>query len=375
MKRKALHIVSFDIPYPPTYGGVIDVFFKIKALYDLGIQITLHCFEYHRPKAKELEQYCSKIIYYKRNTSLVRHFSTTPYIVKSRKVNNLLENLIKNQDPILFEGLHSTAFLGHPLLSNRVKGVRAHNIEHDYYNELSQRDTVLFKRFFFATEGKKLKQYESILHNADIIFSVTQADFDYFVKSYPTTKHLLIPSFQQNRKVKSKCGKGKFALYHGNLGVAENNEVALFLVEKVFNEELSMPLYIAGSNPTKQLIKKCKNSTYITLVSNPDQTEMERLIADAQLHLLPTFQPTGLKLKLLVSLFGGRFVVANSSMLIGTPLAPLCNLAEDAESFKNAVIKLKDCTFDETQISQRAELLSTLYNNNDNAQTMVNALF
>ncbi len=32
MPDKYLHIISFDIPYPPNYGGVIDVFYKLKAL-------------------------------------------------------------------------------------------------------------------------------------------------------------------------------------------------------------------------------------------------------------------------------------------------------------------------------------------------------
>ena len=39
-----LNVVSFDIPYPPDYGGVIDIYYKIKALNSAGIKIHLHCF-------------------------------------------------------------------------------------------------------------------------------------------------------------------------------------------------------------------------------------------------------------------------------------------------------------------------------------------
>ena len=46
MPDKHLHIISFDIPYPPNYGGVIDVYYKIRTLHKLGIKIHLHCFEY-----------------------------------------------------------------------------------------------------------------------------------------------------------------------------------------------------------------------------------------------------------------------------------------------------------------------------------------
>jgi hypothetical protein len=41
---RELHIISFNVPYPPNYGGVMDVFFKIRALHEQGIKIHLHCF-------------------------------------------------------------------------------------------------------------------------------------------------------------------------------------------------------------------------------------------------------------------------------------------------------------------------------------------
>ena len=58
MQDKHLHIISFDIPYPPDYGGVVDVFYKIKALSLLGIKIHLHCFEYGRKHAAVLNELC-----------------------------------------------------------------------------------------------------------------------------------------------------------------------------------------------------------------------------------------------------------------------------------------------------------------------------
>ena len=32
MTENHLHIISFDVPYPANYGGVIDVFYRVKAL-------------------------------------------------------------------------------------------------------------------------------------------------------------------------------------------------------------------------------------------------------------------------------------------------------------------------------------------------------
>ncbi|HMX05330.1 MAG TPA: hypothetical protein PKE14_11715, partial [Chitinophagales bacterium] len=66
MKSKHLHIISFNVPYPPDYGGVIDVFNKIKALHAEGIKIHLHCFEYGRNEAPELNAFCEHVYYYPR---------------------------------------------------------------------------------------------------------------------------------------------------------------------------------------------------------------------------------------------------------------------------------------------------------------------
>lgn len=67
---KHLHLVSFDIPYPTNYGGVIDVFFKIKELYKAGIKVHLHSFEYGREHAEELEKWCYSVDYYPRKKAL-----------------------------------------------------------------------------------------------------------------------------------------------------------------------------------------------------------------------------------------------------------------------------------------------------------------
>ena len=34
-----LHVVSFQVPFPPDYGGLIDVYYKLKALKEAGDEI------------------------------------------------------------------------------------------------------------------------------------------------------------------------------------------------------------------------------------------------------------------------------------------------------------------------------------------------
>ncbi|MBK8845625.1 MAG: mannosyltransferase, partial [Bacteroidetes bacterium] len=109
--EKHLHIISFDIPYPANYGGVIDVFYKIKALSAIGIKIHLHCFEYNRAPHAILNELCTVVHYYPRNTARSKLFNRQPYIVVSRTSDDLIKNLLHDDYPILMEGLHSTFIL------------------------------------------------------------------------------------------------------------------------------------------------------------------------------------------------------------------------------------------------------------------------
>ena len=112
-----LHVIAFDIPFPANYGGVIDVFYKLKTLKQKNVKIILHCYEYGRNRAKELEEICHEVYYYRRDNSLKNFFSLTPFIVKSRNSKFLLQNLLQNNHPILFEGLHSCFLLNDSKLS------------------------------------------------------------------------------------------------------------------------------------------------------------------------------------------------------------------------------------------------------------------
>ena len=50
LENKKLHLISFDVPFPANYGGVIDVFYKINSLHKIGVKVILHCFQYGREK-------------------------------------------------------------------------------------------------------------------------------------------------------------------------------------------------------------------------------------------------------------------------------------------------------------------------------------
>ncbi len=350
-----LHIISFDIPYPANYGGAIDVFHKIRCLHKEGINVILHCFEYgDRKRSSELENLCQKVYYYKRDMSVLNQLSSLPFNVKSRISDELKENLLKDNYPVLFEVLHTCYLLDDPDLKDRIKLFRHSNIEHEYFRELANGEKSLLKKLYLQIEAGKLERFEKKISKADYILSVSEADLAYFKKAYPNTNSVYLPSFHEFDTLQCKPGKGNYILYHGNLSVSENYNAALWLIEHVFSK-ITHPVVIAGLNPPQHLVDFIKKHVHITLKQNCSETEMQTLIQDAQIHCLYTEQATGLKLKLLNVLYSGRFVISNTVMLNGTQLSQACCVANSGKEYINQIndLFLKDFTTEEITLRKK----------------------
>ncbi|MEO5647462.1 MAG: mannosyltransferase, partial [Chitinophagaceae bacterium] len=101
-----------------------------------GIKIYLHCFDYGRGKQDELNKYCEEVHYYDRNRGANGFSFTIPYIVASRANDRLIENLKKDNYPIIMEGIHTTYFLYKDQLPGRKIILRLHNVEYQYYRRI-----------------------------------------------------------------------------------------------------------------------------------------------------------------------------------------------------------------------------------------------
>ena len=365
-----LHIVSFDVPYPADYGGVIDVFYKIKALHKMGVNIILHCFEYGRGRPDALNNYCYKTYYYPRKIGWQSQISPRPYIVNSRTHKTLLERLAADPYPIIFEGLHTTAYIKHPALAKKMKIYRESNIEHQYYYHLAQASQNFSEKVFFLLEALRLRFYQPRLKYAQVMLAVSKADTTYLCTKFPDKKVIYLPSFHGHEMVNIAEGRGDYALFHGNLSVPENQAAFKFLLEKVFNG-LDYPLVVAGKNPSPSLIQLIERTPHVRLVANPDQTTMENLIREAHIHVLYTFQPTGLKLKLLNTLYQGRHCLVNPHMIAGTELAPLCHVAHSPEEFRRIIVKLAQIPMSKEDIQKRENFFRFKYNDEQGAQLLM----
>jgi hypothetical protein len=372
LPKRAVQLVAFNVPSPPNYGGVIDVFYKIKALKSCGVAVHLHCFQYGRAVADDLETLCETVQYYERSTGILQHFALLPYIVQSRKNWQLLNTLQQNPAPIIFEGLHCCGFLSHQALRQHLKIVRMHNVEWQYYRHLARQERNFLKYLFFKMESFKLKIFEKRLQ-ADCFLTISPSDTAYFRAQKPNIPSVYVPAFHGADAVSSRLGTGDYALFHGDLSVKDNEEAAIFLIEKVFSDENPpLPLVIAGLNPSKKLLAKANKN--IRIESNLSESEMQERIEGAQIHLLWSFHSAGMKLKLLNALFKGRFCVVNSAMVADTPMSALCTVADTPEAVRVALKSLANRAFTDADRAERVQFLAKELNNLTNAQTILAVL-
>lgn len=367
-----LHIVSFDIPYPANYGGVIVIFNQIKALHQQGVKIILHCFQYgDRTPQPELQQYCHEVHYYKRSRSIFYQFSLIPFIMRTRENANLLKRLRKDKHPILFEGMHTAAYVWNKRLRGRQKIVRMHNVEWQYYENLSRLTppTEPLEKTYYFIESIKLQRIEpKVVLYTDEIITLSMHDAKYYGETKAHTHY--IPAFHPNTSVESQTGRGEYVLFHGKLSVPDNDQAATWLIEEVFSK-VDIPFVIAGMEPSdhlKDLVNRYEN---ITLVENPDERRMNELISSAHINLLVSFQAAGIKLKLINALFRGRFCVVNQLMVSGTGLAKLCYVRNSAAAIRQTVEALINAPFEKSRIEERQALLGTEFSNELNAKKLM----
>ncbi|WP_439130382.1 hypothetical protein [Polaribacter sp.] len=368
--NKKLHIVSFDIPYPPNYGGIIDVFYKIKELYKLDVEIYLHTFVYNGKKKQDpLKKYCKEIFYYPRRNSFTSLFSNLPFRVISRKSKSLNNNLLKTEAPILFEGLNTTYSLYKFNLKNSY--VRTHNIEDKYFLGLAKSEKNYFLKLMHYVEAIKQKQYEDNLKKASGLFTISLFEQDYFSKKFTNKTHY-IPAFHDTKTITNHSKKGDYILFHGDLRVADNIKACLFLIDVYKNT--TFKFVVATSLKVSPVITEINKHKNIELAEFETQKELDVLLKKAHINTLFSFQKTGIKLKLLNTLHKGKFIIANTPLIEDTGLEDVCEIANTKEEIlrKTATLYCKD--FEKSEIEKRVEILKQ-FSPEKSAKQLVQIIF
>jgi glycosyltransferase involved in cell wall biosynthesis len=356
-----LHLVCLDNPYPPDYGGAIDMYYKWKALHELGLKIAVHIFHKPHQRQQSPDIPAEKIFYYQRKLGFSAFLHPKPYIIRSRNSKELLQNLQTDDSPILFEGIHVTECL--PFLKGRKTAIRVHNIESEYYAELARSEPDFKKRLFFQTESWKLHHWEQkIWQQAMLLFPVSQQEHIDLQSAGRASEW--IPAFLPDEPMlhRPRSDSTLRLLFHGNMQVRENLRSAQWLIQNIVPQlPQETELTIAGKGADR-ITSRMKN---VRLISNPK--DMASIIARADAVVIPTLQTSGVKLKVLTSLQQHKPVLTTPQGIIGSGLeqdfAPFTY--QTAEELLTLIHRLK--TKDTSAWNELWQRFDKLYGNRQNA--------
>jgi hypothetical protein len=366
-----LHLIAYDLLIPPTHGAAMDTYYLLQSLAMQGVSVQIHVFTDGQPPSSDLFRYAEAVYAYPTRTLSRKLPARYPHMVSARNHPALLERLLQDDWPILFAGLQTTYFLSHPEFERRVKLVRLHRIEWEYHYQRAQQELRYWPRRHYQTESRQLQAFEQTLAYADYLLPISPKDEAYYAEQHEGVYYL--PPFHPFEQVSSRSGRGQFCLYHGNLGQPENHEAAMFLVEQIFSH-LDLPLIIAGAAPQPALISAINALDHVVLRPNPGEGEMTDLMHHAQVHVLPAFHASGMALKLVNSLYTGRFVLVNPPMVHLTGLEFGTHVARDPQEMQRMIFDLWHQDFTDIDIAQRKAALNGAFSNARNGRRIVDLI-
>jgi glycosyltransferase involved in cell wall biosynthesis len=363
------------VPYPVNYGGVFDIYHKIIALHKAGIKIHLHCFTENNKRQPELEKFCEEILYYPRRKGITGISFRLPYIVSSRMESRLWKRLQEDNYPVLIEGIHSAGWLLKHQPGTRKVILRLHNVEHNYYRQLFLSTSSTLKKIYFHFESLLLRNFERIISSKpDHILAVSESDVETYRRLFGVNNIEVLPVFTGFTNDIPPVGTGYFCLYHGNLSVPENEKAVAWLLTEIFTGE-GIPFVIAGKSPSPALKQFIARFEHAQLVADPSKERMQSLISDAQCNVLPSFNVTGIKLKIINALFHGRHCIVNRAAVKGSGLENICHIAQSPEKFRELVYTLSAKPLTSSEIAARKSVLKDLFDEEKNCAKLIQLIW
>ncbi len=370
---KELHIISFNYPYPPSYGGIIDVYYKIKALSDLGIKIHLHCFVDKIPVKidPEIEGITESVFFYEKKKNFLLYFSKTPFAAAIRDSEALLKNLEKFKAPILFEGLQTTHIIKFLKDSRHKLYLRHHNNETAYYKGLSLSEKNILKKIVYSIESLKYKGYqEKLLKKFETVFCLSEKEYNE-VNIYSGNAQL-IHIFHGNQSVKQLDKKGNYFLFHGDLTTADNKKALIETID-LFKTLPQYKLIVASDRANEDIKKRMSAVENITLTPILTTENLHHLLENAHANILISYQNSGTKVKLFNTLYNSRFVIINGNITDNPALKDLCLYGADMAEIRQQIISSAEKDYNDTE--KRKQILEKTHSDHTKAEEMVKIIF
>lgn len=378
-------LVCHDIPYPAIHGGRIDMWRRIKAFAQIGVELQLICWFDKAPlreEVAEIKKYVDSAYFIKfkhdlcssgyRLLNLVRYpLEVTSRLVVGKQLNHLISKVRAFKPHVIWlDGIHGgnvasklSQHFDIPIVT------RCHNIEHLYYQRLfnSATGTSKFKRYLSVSH---LETYEkSLLKNSLLFYDISSEDLKFWKNhGFRNGRYLpplieVNPHHQQDNYYQKIDKSNQYdVVFLGNL--YSNNNVAginWFLTQvlpEVRNHIPDIKVLIAGAKPINKIRQLCEETENVDLSINPPSAK--EIYNSGNVLINPVLTGSGVSIKSLEMLMAGKPIVSTPQGIAGLPISvkQYFKIASDTQSFAAEIVNLISNSH-EIQISTK--LLESLF--------------
>jgi polysaccharide biosynthesis protein PslH len=366
-------LICSEIPYPAIHGGRIDIWRRIKAFAERGVELQLIFWwfgvEPSDVEIAEIQKYAGKLYPIQIQQTLLSRLSRIPDLLvypletSSRLIegNELtkLRREVNEFDPdlIFLDGLHGGGIattlskeLDLPLVT------RSHNIEHLYAQRLLKSAIGLNDKFRRYLAVFNLEKYEKKILASSTFFYDVSADDLKFWQGLNFTNGRLLPPIIEFSEISTEDDSSIKTLntydlvFLGSLDAENNVEAVIwFLTEVLPLVQQQFPkttVLIAGRKPVDRIRQICEQTPLVTLISNPESAN--DIYRSASVLINPILNGSGVKIKSIEMLQFGIPIVSTTEGVSGlpTPVRQYFKIADNPVDFADATIAFlsADCT-------------------------------
>lgn len=360
---KILQICT-KVPYPPKDGGAAGIFVFSKAFADLGHHVTILAVNppKHFTDTSGFNFQNISIIPVPADTApkflhalsnLI--FTRQPYHVSrfsDKRMKDALITLLRSQpfDIIQLEGTYLGGLL--PVIrkySTAKVSLRAHNIEHQLWEDIAKSSKNIIKRCYLAIQSQRLKRFEiDLIKSTDCLISVSPTDLE-LLNAMVKSRSEVIPygvNIQPEHSLRPYDGREDIC-FIGALDWLPNQEGIIWFAEKVcpllLTELPTLKVHVAGRNAPILLKKQLKQVPNI--VFHGEIEDASAFMQSYKAIVVPLFTGSGIRVKIIDALNYKLPVICTPKASEGTALNHGQHILYASDEFEFAH-RIKELTSD-----------------------------
>lgn len=364
LQKKGMKILQITnkVPVPPKDGGSIASFRLAEGLaangqdvHILAMNTSKHFVErsvidsFERDKLKITAVFVNtRIKPLKALWNLL--FSKLPYNAVrfvSREFRKKLLNsiFVFNPDVIILENLYPALYINDiRAVSTAPVAYRAHNLEYEIWKRSAEKSRFL-KKGYLKILARRIKQFETgIINEYDILVPITKRDsaaLDQLGNKKPS--YVLPTGFPQPEKITTSWDSSEQSIAQlGALDWLPNQEGLIWFIEKVLpivrKEKPDLLFHLAGRNAPAWFEKKIKAEG---VVYHGEIEKANEFIQAHQIHIVPLFSGSGMRIKILEAMAMGKTIITTSLGTEGIETENNQNIliADNQEEFSKQILR------------------------------------